>query len=123
MQRVLVVEDDINTRSAVEKHLAEAGYAIHCAANGWEALLVLDHESIDLVLLDLVMPGMDGQTFLRILRNGVKHRNVPVIVVTAFDVPEMEKLVNPLGVERVLGKKPPLWDDLIPAVRDALEAA
>jgi len=122
-RRVLAVEDDENTRVAVEKHLLAAGYAVSQASNGWEALLALDRESIELVLLDLVMPGMDGQTFLRILRESDRHRSTPVIVVTAFDVPEMLNLINPLGVSKVLGKKTLLWDQLVPAVHDAMAAA
>src|SRR5438477_97148 len=82
MKRILVVEDDDGTREAVIAHLKTAGYAVSEAENGWEALLKLDHEKIDLVVLDLVMPGMDGQTFLRILRNGQKHQDTPVVVLT-----------------------------------------
>jgi CheY-like chemotaxis protein len=122
-ERVLVVEDDEYTRMAVEKHLAEAGYAVSHAENGWEALLVLDREEISLIVLDLVMPGMDGQTFLQIVRNSDKHSEVPVLIVTAFDVPDMIDRIKPLGVAGVLGKKPPLWDQLLPAVRKALQAA
>jgi len=123
MRRILVVEDDDGTREAVAKHLTAAGYAVHEAENGWEALLLLDREKFDLVLLDLVMPGMDGATFLRIVRNGQRHRDIPVVVLTAFEIGEMKKLVDPLGAAHVMGKKPPLWDDLLPAVQRVLKAA
>ena len=123
MKRVLVVEDDDGTREAVVKHLAGAGYIVNEAENGWEALLMLDREKFDLIVLDLVMPGMDGQTFLRIMRNGEKHQGIPVVVLTAFDVAEMKKLVDPLGARHVMGKKPPLWDDLVPTVQRVLEVA
>jgi CheY-like chemotaxis protein len=123
MHRILVVEDDDGTREAVVKHLSEAGYVVNEAENGWEALLMLDREKFDLVVLDLVMPGMDGQTFLNVLRGGQKHNRIPVVVMTAFDVAEMRKLVEPLGVSRIMGKRPPLWDELVPAVKNVLEAA
>jgi len=122
MKRVLVVEDDDNTREAVVKHLSGAGYSVSEAENGWEALLALDREEFALVVLDLVMPEMDGQTFLRIVRNS-KHKDIPVIVLTAYDLAEMGRIVEPLGVSQVMGKKPPLWDDLLPAVRAVLMAA
>jgi CheY-like chemotaxis protein len=122
MQRILVVDDDDNTREAVEKYLTDGGYAVATAANGWEALLMLDRELVNLVVLDLVMPGMDGPTFLRILRNG-KHADIPVIAITAYDVQEMTRVIQPLGVDGILAKKPPLWDTLLPAVQDALRAA
>jgi len=105
------------------KHLEAAGYAVLQASNGWEALLVLDHSPIELVLLDLVMPGMDGKTFLHILRNNKNFKHLPVVVITAYDVEEMKKLVNPFRIAAILGKKPPLWDELLPAVASALKAA
>lgn len=123
MKRVLVVEDDDGTREAVMKHLAGAGYAVNEAENGWEALLMLDKEKIDLIVLDLIMPGMDGQTFLRILKNSPKHPNIPVVVLTAYDLAEMKRLVEPLGPAHIMAKKPPMWDDLLPAVKSVLEAA
>lgn len=123
IHRILVVEDDDGTREAVVKHLSSAGYIVNEAENGWEALLMLDREKFDLVVLDLVMPGMDGQSFLGVLRGGQKHSRIPVVVLTAFDVGEMRKLIEPLGVSRIMGKRPPLWDDLVPAVKHVLEVA
>jgi CheY-like chemotaxis protein len=124
MQQILLVEDDHSTREAMVLHLKEAGYAVSEAANGWEALLVLDRgERIDLVLLDLVMPGMDGKTFLQILRNGEKFKDLPIVVMTAYDVEEMKKLVNPFRIAAILGKTPPLWDKLLPAIEYAIKAA
>src|SRR5882672_10523955 len=123
MQRILIVEDDDGTREAVMRHLSSAGYEVHEAENGWEALLMLDREKIDLVVLDLVMPGMDGQTFLRILKNSAKHQKIPVVVLTAYDVAEMRTLVEPLGAEHVMGKRLPMWDDLLPTVQKVLQVA
>jgi DNA-binding response OmpR family regulator len=123
VQRILVVEDDDGTREAVAQHLKTAGYGVHEAENGWEALIMLDREKIDLVVLDLVMPGMDGQTFLKVMKSSEKHQAVPVVVLTAYDVAEMKRLVEPLGALHVMGKKPPLWDELLPTVRGVLTAA
>jgi DNA-binding response OmpR family regulator len=123
VHRILVVEDDDATREAVMKHLTTAGYAVHEAENGWEALLMLDRDKIDLIVLDLVMPGMDGQTFLRILKGSPKHQHIPVLVLTAHDVADMKKLVEPMGAAHVMSKKPPLWDDLLPTVQSVLQAA
>ncbi|HEV8293512.1 MAG TPA: response regulator [Tepidisphaeraceae bacterium] len=123
MRRILIVEDDEGTREAVAKHLGAAGYTVHEADNGWEALMMLDREKFDLIVLDLVMPGMDGQTFLRIMKNAAKYQHIPVVVLTAYDTAEMRMLVEPLGVARVMGKKPPMWDDLLPTVQGVLEPA
>jgi len=123
MQRILVIEDDDGTREAVVQHLKGAGYEVHEAENGWEALIMLDREKMDLVVLDLVMPGMDGQTFLKVMKSSDRHQAVPVVVLTAYDVGEMKKLVEPLGALHVMGKKPPMWDELLPTVRGVLTAA
>src|SRR6267142_3900193 len=64
VRRILVVEDDDGTREAVVMHLKGAGFVVNEAEDGWEALMMLDRESFDLVVLDMVMPGMNGQTFL-----------------------------------------------------------
>jgi hypothetical protein len=74
LARILVVEDEVDTRMVLGKFLSVAGHEVIPAANGWEALLVLDTTSVDLILLDVMMPGMDGVTFLQILRQAKKHK-------------------------------------------------
>ena len=65
------------------KFLSVAGHEVIPAANGWEALLVLDTTSVDLILLDVMMPGMDGVQVLRTLREADETAKIPVIAVTA----------------------------------------
>src|SRR6267142_838864 len=86
LARILVIEDDVDTRMGLGKFLSMAGNAVIPAANGWEALLVLDQSDVDLILLDVMMPGMDGPTFLQILRQAKKHKDLAVIVVTALEL-------------------------------------
>ena len=64
MPSILLVDDDPNFTELLSRFLQEQGYNLYTAANGWEALLVLDQQAIDLILLDVMMPGMDGITFL-----------------------------------------------------------
>src|SRR5258705_9287869 len=85
MPRILIVDDNEDPRMMLGNFLSLAGHETIFAANGWEALLTLEHANVDLILLDLMMPGMDGQTFLRILRQGQKKANLPVAIVTALD--------------------------------------
>ena len=68
MVRILVVDDDKNTRRLLEAVLAAENYTVFTATNGEEALQVMDREHIDLVVLDIMMPKMDGYEFTRILR-------------------------------------------------------
>jgi CheY-like chemotaxis protein len=82
MKKILVVEDDESQRLLYHDELAESGYEVILAANGKEALKQLDVAEPDLVVLDIVMPVMDGMKALgRILR---EHRDVPIILNTAY---------------------------------------
>ena len=85
MATILVVDDGPDARELLAKTVSKAGHHPVCAANGWEGLLALDDRRVDLILLDLMMPGMDGRTFLRILRNDQRYGHLPVILVTALD--------------------------------------
>lgn len=81
MFRILVVEDDRGTRRLTEDILLDAGYEPITASNGLEALDVMERKHIDLMILDVMMPGMDGFELLRQLRgNGF---DLPVLMLTA----------------------------------------
>ncbi|MFQ5842544.1 MAG: response regulator [Thermodesulfobacteriota bacterium] len=82
MKKILVVEDDESQRILYHDEFAEAGYEVLLAANGREALKQLDMAKPDLIILDIVMPVMDGmETIGRIIR---EHREVPIILNTAY---------------------------------------
>ena len=83
MARVLIVDDDPDHCDLIARTLHRIGLETACAANGWEALIELDNGHVDLVVLDLMMPGMDGGTFLNILRNDKRRKDLPVLVVSA----------------------------------------
>src|SRR5687767_1321143 len=90
---ILIVDDDADTRDLVGRFLSNAGYGVRFAANGWEGLLALE-TPVDLVLLDLMMPGMDGAAFLRTLRAHGAGKHVPVVVITAMAREEVEPVVR-----------------------------
>jgi CheY-like chemotaxis protein len=82
VKRILVVEDDESQRLLYHDELKESGYDVILAANGREALQQLDVAKPDLVILDIVMPVMDGmETIGRIIR---EYRDIPVILNTAY---------------------------------------
>ena len=84
MAKILLIDDDPDCRELLSKALRRFGHEPISAANGWEGLIALDeHDPIDLVVLDLMMPGMDGGTFLRILRNDKRRGGMPVVVLSA----------------------------------------
>src|SRR5216684_825816 len=83
VEMILVVDDQVEQQELAEKYLIEAGYKVALAENGEQAIARLEEGGIDLVLLDVVMPGIDGfETFrrIRLLRGGA---NLPVIFLTA----------------------------------------
>lgn len=85
MFHILVAEDDKNTRMLLRAVLEEAGYTVTVADNGEEALWVLDREHIDLVVLDVMMPKMDGYEFTRTVREA--QNNLPILMVSARQLP------------------------------------
>lgn len=80
--RILVVDDDAQVRSFLAELLAEAGYGVELVADGAAALKAVERNSPDLVLLDVVMPGMGGMEVLRILKAPTDLRFLPVILLT-----------------------------------------
>ena len=81
MFHILVVDDDKHTRMLLRAILEEAGYTVTTANNGEEALDVLDREHIDLVVLDIMMPKMDGYEFTKTIRE--TNDALPILMVTA----------------------------------------
>ena len=86
MFRILVVEDDKNTRLLMKAVLEAEHYTVVTAENGQDALEVMDREHIDLVVLDIMMPKMDGYEFTRLLREN--QSNLPILIVSAKQLPE-----------------------------------
>jgi CheY-like chemotaxis protein len=117
MATILIVEDDSDTREIMALYLTLAGYEHVSASNGWEALLAVDQNEVDLILLDVMMPGMDGVTFLNILRNAQTKRNTPVVIVTALSNQELTSRFRELPVQAILPKTQELFDELMQIVR------
>lgn len=86
MFHILVVEDSKNTARLMRAVLKRAGYEVFEAANGAEALELTDSQHIDLIVLDVMMPVMDGYEFTERMRSA--GDNTPILMVTAKDLPE-----------------------------------
>lgn len=85
MFHILVVDDDKNTLKYITALLEAENYTVSTARNGKEALAVIDKEYIDLVVLDIMMPEMDGYEFTRELR--ASDNNLPILMVSAKQLP------------------------------------
>jgi DNA-binding response OmpR family regulator len=90
MKTILIVDDKLSALRMLADYLGEVGFRVVTAGNGREALYVARHEKPDLVLLDIMMPEMDGFAFMRQFR---KERSTPVIMLTAR-VEETDKVVG-----------------------------
>jgi signal transduction histidine kinase/DNA-binding response OmpR family regulator len=83
---VLVVEDNADNRQMISRQLSKAGWCVLEAENGRQALEVMQSEQPEVILLDLMMPEMDGFEFIRELRQHPQWRSLPIIVLTAKDL-------------------------------------
>ena len=119
---VLLVEDDIDTREIMARTLEKASWDVSEAGNGQEALDIMSDLQPRLILLDLMMPVMDGFGFLAELRARSEWQQIPVIVITAKDLTADDRdRLNGL-VEEVLEKNAYTRDQLMERVSDAVAA-
>ena len=116
--RVLVVEDDLNAREMMRRLLVGEGWGVSVAFNGREALDRLIAERPNLVLLDLMMPEMDGFEFLAEFRKNPKFVSTPVIVVTAADLSLADRRRLDGGVQHILQKAASEQEDFLRQIRD-----
>ncbi|MCD7958156.1 MAG: response regulator transcription factor [Ruminococcus sp.] len=102
MFNILVVDDDKHTRMLLRAILQNANYIVTTANNGEDALEVLDEQHIDLVVLDIMMPKMDGYEFTKIIREG--NSTLPILMVTAKILPADEKQGFLVGTDDYITK-------------------
>ena len=121
---VLLVEDDPAVRELMRRMLEREGYGVEEASNGVEGLAALERVAPMLVLLDLMMPEMDGFEFVRQLRasDDVARRTVPVVVVTAMDLSGEDRAQLTGAVEQILSKTATPRETLLNEVRDLVNS-
>ncbi len=119
--KLLVVEDDADTAALVRRTLEREGWVVATADNGQVALDQLD-SSLALIVLDLMMPEMDGFEFLEHLRANLQFAHIPVVVVTARELTMAERARLGQRVQRVLCKGEVLSESLLRNIRQAVVA-
>ncbi|MCQ2429249.1 MAG: response regulator transcription factor [Clostridia bacterium] len=102
MFRILVIDDDKNVRRFMQAVLEEEHYTVFTAGNGEEALAVMETQHVDLAVLDIMMPGMDGFTFTRILRES--DSDLPILMVSAKQLPADRKQAFKVGTDDYMTK-------------------
>lgn len=114
--RILLVDDNVDEREALECFLGTEGLDVCCASDGHEALYVLRNGPRPcLILLDLNMPGLDGRKTLEIIKSTASMRNIPVVVLTTSDDERDVSACYALGANTYI-QKPVDLDGLIAAV-------
>ncbi|MGU7853214.1 response regulator [Burkholderia orbicola] len=112
MATILLVDDDEETLHAFRLLLEHAGYQVMLARNGQEALAQILQIAVDLVITDWSMPGMDGLTLCRTLRNNPTFSRLPIVLMSANHAPTDE------GLWHAFLKKPVSW----PMIAQTLQA-
>lgn len=104
MARILIVDDNCDSGEGLAKVFRTFGHEVTCVPNGREALAHVLHQTPDVVLLDLLMPDMDGPSFLQVVRLYLRMHSLPVVVLTGFtESPMIERALH-LKVNSVLVK-------------------
>jgi DNA-binding response OmpR family regulator len=120
MFHILVVDDDKNTRRLFQAVLENDGYKVYTAGNGTEALTVMDQEHIDLAVVDIMMPQMDGYEFTKMLRE--TDNSLPILMVSAKQLPADKKKGFLVGTDDYM-TKPVDEEEMLLRVRALLRRA
>jgi len=95
---ILLVDDEPD-HLAITKHFLEArGYDCLCAERGWDALRLLSEHSVDLILLDLNMPGMDGYCVAENILADQRYQSIPIVAFSCYDLPRFKQRAMRIGM-------------------------
>jgi CheY-like chemotaxis protein len=105
---ILIVEDDPDILSSLAEVIRDEGYRVQTAANGFQALAVLERSRPNLIFLDLMMPVMDGWRFMEEIRTRLPSLDVPIVLISAMH--NLTDEARRLGVRHFLAKPYDLED-------------
>ncbi|HYF94176.1 MAG TPA: response regulator [Symbiobacteriaceae bacterium] len=117
---ILVVDDDPDVRRIVRVILERRGYVTWAASDGQEAYRMIMEQRPDLLILDLMMPNMDGFQLVRLLRQRRWTQRIPLLVLTALDLTEGERTLLTLGPTRHVTKGPRIQEEVVARVKELL---
>src|SRR5687767_6048357 len=123
MASILIVDDTVDVCEPLVKFLENAGHAVTCVADGREALGSVISRTPDLIILDLLMPEMDGPSFLEVVRSYLRLQSLPVIILTGLADSPMVERARFLKVNAILVKGKATFEDILRAIQDELPRA
>lgn len=117
--KVLIIDDDSNSRLLLKTMLSTCGYTLISCASGEEGLSLINKNSPDLILLDVMMPGIDGYRVIEKIKTNPKIESIPIIVISARDTHDAMMSCLGVGADDFLGK-PVNREELCLRVRNLL---
>ena len=102
MHRLLIVDDELDICDCLRQYFSNMGFAVASAFSGEEALKRLDQDDSDVILLDILLPGISGIEVLRCIKE--RHPNVRVVMVSALDKPELRYQARRYGAADYITK-------------------
>lgn len=117
--RILVVDDEVHLAKIIEFTLKHEGYSVSVAFDGEEALEMIRNDSPDLIILDLMLPIVDGYRICNRLKSDERYMNIPVIILTARNI-EKENIEEPIQADLFM-EKPFNTDKLLKNIRSLLK--
>ncbi len=118
--KICIVEDDAFFRKLLEKKLLNHGATVSPAENGEQALDLVSQFRFDLIILDLLLPGIDGFEFLRRRSTNIEASKIPVMILSNFSEPNQLKMAKDLGVKTYLVKAAVNMEMVIEEIRKIL---
>jgi CheY-like chemotaxis protein len=120
MAKIMIVDDDADARESLAILFQNAGHEVYCVPNGREALSLVLTQLPDVVLLDLLMPEMDGPSFLEVVRSYLRIQSLPVVVLTGLAESPMIDRARALKVNSIVIKGKAAPDEILKAVQEAI---
>jgi len=102
MKKILLIEDEKILSEMYETRLKREGFEVINTRDAEGGLELIKKEKPDLILLDLLLPGMQGQEALKVLKEDPKTKDIPVIIFSNYDTPEVRKEAEKYGVRYIL---------------------
>jgi len=103
-KKVLIVDDDAKVQKIIARLITQGGYHFEIASDGFEAGVKVMEFKPGLVILDLIMPGMDGFEVCRRIKNNPSTAHIKILAVTGYDTPENRTRIMAAGADRYLAK-------------------
>ena len=119
-KKLLIIDDEIDFVKMVEMRVKSAGYAVITASDGMDGLKKAREEKPDLIILDIMLPEIDGNHVCKILKGDPDHKNIPIIILTARTQKKDEELAKEAGADAYL-QKPFESEILLDKIRELIK--